>query len=169
MNMTLQTFGVAALAAAAVIASTGASAHGDASHPAKPRKFDASQVEDTPFGREGDPAKAVRTIRVDMADTMRFTPAEIHVKRGETVRLVAANKGQVLHEMVLGTPDELKKHAEFMKAFPGMEHDEPHMTHVKPGQSGEIVWQFTKAGVFQFACLIPGHFEAGMVGKVTVK
>lgn len=104
-----------------------------------------------------------------MSDAMRFTPADITVKRGETVKLVATNKGQVLHEMVLGTSEELKKHADMMKKFPGMEHDEPHMAHVKPGKSGEIVWQFTKAGEFQFACLIPGHFEAGMVGKVTVK
>ena len=146
-----------------------AHAHGNESHPAKPRKFDASKVEDKAFGREGDPAKATRTIRVEMADTMRFTPADITVKRGETVKLVATNKGQVLHEMVLGTAEELKKHAEQMKKFPEMEHDEPHMAHVKPGTSGEIVWRFNKPGEFQFACLIPGHFEAGMVGKVTVK
>lgn len=157
------------LSAAALLAlgTPAAFAHGDASGTG--RKFDASRVEDTAFGREGNPAKARRTIRVDMADSMRFTPAEITVKRGETVRLVATNKGQVLHELVLGTPDELRKHADMMKKHPGMEHDEPHMAHVKPGASGEIVWQFTKPGEFQFACLIPGHFEAGMVGKVTVK
>lgn len=168
-NLNIKHLTLAALAAAAFTAATGAYAHGNEDHPAKAKKFDASKVEDTAFGREGNPAKAVRTIRVDMADSMRFTPAGITVKRGETVKLVATNKGQVLHEMVLGTAEELKKHAEMMKKFPGMEHDEPHMTHVKPGKSGEIVWQFTKAGEFQFACLIPGHFEAGMVGKVTVK
>ena len=159
----------ATLAIAALVVTSGAFAHGNEDHAAKPRKFDASKVDDTTFGREGDPAKATRTIRVDMSDAMRFTPADIIVKRGETVKLVATNKGQVLHEIVLGTSDELKRHAEMMKKFPGMEHDEPHMAHVKPGKSGEIVWQFTKAGEFQFACLIPGHFEAGMVGKVTVK
>lgn len=157
------------VALAALAMTSGAWAHGEKDHDARPRKFDASRVEDTAFGREGDPAKATRTIRVEMADTMRFTPADITVKRGETVKLVATNKGQVLHELVLGTSDELRKHAELMRKFPGMEHDEPHMTHVKPGKSGEIVWQFTKPGEFQFACLIPGHFEAGMVGKVTVK
>jgi len=151
----------------AALAVTGA--HADVKHAETPGKFDASKVEDTAFGREGDPAKAVRTIRVDMADTMRFSPAAITVKRGETVKLVATNKGRVLHEMVLGTADDLKKHADMMKKHPGMEHEEPHMTHVKPGKKGEIVWQFTKPGEFQFACLIPGHFEAGMVGKVTVK
>lgn len=155
-----------------VAASFGASAafaHGDAPHAGPARTFDARQVEDTAFGRQGNPAEARRTIRVEMADTMRFTPGEITVKRGETVRIVATNKGQVLHEMVLGTPDELRKHADMMKKHPGMEHDAAHMAHVKPGTSGEVVWQFTKAGEFQFACLIPGHFEAGMVGKVRVK
>jgi len=160
---------ISILAVAAFVTSSGAFAHGNDGHDAMPKKYDASKVEDTAFGREGDPARATRTIRVEMADTMRFTPADITVKRGETVRLVATNKGKVLHEMVLGTVDALKEHADMMKKFPGMEHDEPHMAHVKPGQSGEIVWQFTKAGEFQFACLIPGHFEAGMVGKVTVK
>lgn len=154
---------------ASAIAVTGAFAHGDEQHPSKARKFDVTKVEETAFGREGDPDKATRTIRVDMADSMRFTPADITVKSGETVKLVATNKGQVLHELVLGTPEELKEHADLMKKFPGMEHEEAHMTHVKPGKSGEIVWQFTKPGEFQFACLLPGHFEAGMVGKVTVK
>lgn len=155
-------------AAALMLCAAAVQAHGNESH-GTARKYDAAKVQDTPFGREGNPAKATRTIRVDMTDAMRFTPASITVKRGETVKLVATNKGQVLHEMVLGTADELQKHAEMMKKFPGMEHDEPHMAHVKPGKSGEIVWQFSKAGDFQFACLIPGHFEAGMVGKVTVK
>lgn len=157
------------VAMAVLVMASGALAHGSGDHAAPPRKYDASKVDDTPFGREGDPAKATRTIRIDMSDAMRFTPADITVKRGETVKLVATNKGQVLHELVLGTADELKQHAEMMRKFPGMEHDAPHMAHVKPGKSGDIVWQFTKAGEFQFACLIPGHFEAGMVGKVTVK
>lgn len=165
---TIRCCAAAALAAASLFASAGAAAHGDAPH-APARAFDASKVEATPFGQQGDPRKVTRVIKVEMADSMRFTPAEITVTRGQTVKLVAANKGQVLHEMVLGTPEELKQHAEMMKKFPGMEHDEPHMAHVKPGRSGEIVWQFTQPGEFQFACLIPGHFEAGMVGKVTVK
>lgn len=157
-----------AIAAVGVLTATSVSfAHGDETHNA--RKFDASKVEPTAFGQEGDPKKATRTITVDMADSMRFTPADITVKRGETLKIVSRNKGQVLHEIVLGTPEELKKHAEQMKKNPGMEHEEAYMAHVKPGQSGEIVWQFTQAGEFQFACLLPGHFEAGMVGKVTVK
>ena len=121
-----------------------------------------------PFGRAADPKTAKRTIRIEMSDQMRFAPAELTLKRGETVRFALVNKGQVMHEMVLGTMDDLKKHAGLMKKHPGMEHDEPHMTHVAPGKSGEMGWQFTKAGEFFYGCLIPGHFEAGMVGKVKV-
>jgi uncharacterized cupredoxin-like copper-binding protein len=143
-------------------------AHGDDGH-AKHHKYDASKVEDTDFGREGDPRKVSRTIKVDMADSMRFTPANLTVKRGDTVKFVIHNGGKLLHEMVLGTVDALKEHAELMKKFPNMEHSDPNMAHVKPGSAGEIVWQFTQAGDFQFACLQPGHFEAGMVGKVAVK
>lgn len=156
-----------AMAAVAVMTSS-VYAHTDKPGSAAPT-FDASKVEDTPFGQQGDPKKATRTIRVGMSDKMRFDPQSITVKRGETIRFVVANKGAVLHEMVLGTPQALKEHAELMKKHPGMEHDEPSMAHVKPGATGEIVWQFTKAGDFEFACLIPGHFEAGMVGKVAVK
>jgi uncharacterized cupredoxin-like copper-binding protein len=155
------------VAAAAVMAST-AQAHTDKS-PAAARNFDAKQVEATPFGQQGDPKKVTRAIRVGMSDRMRFDPENIRVKKGETIRFVVANKGAVLHEMVLGTAQALTDHAQLMKKHPGMEHDEPSMVHVKPGATGDIVWQFTRAGEFQFACLIPGHFEAGMIGKVVVK
>lgn len=121
------------------------------------------------FGLAADPRSAQRTIRIDMSDRMRFTPAAIEVQRGEVVRFVAANKGQVLHEMVLGTLDELRAHAELMRKFPGMEHDEPHMAHVAPGKTGEIGWRFTRPGTFYFGCLIPGHFEAGMLGRIMVR
>jgi uncharacterized cupredoxin-like copper-binding protein len=155
------------LTAAILAAAAGnAMAHGETPHAGK--GIDYSKAELTPFGRAADPKKAKRTVRVEMSDQMRFHPAEITVKRGEVVRFVPVNKGQVMHEMVLGTMDELKKHAELMKKNPGMEHDEPHMAHVPPGKQGEMGWQFTRAGEFFFACLIPGHFEAGMVGKVIV-
>jgi len=142
-------------------------AHGEKPHASK--GIDYSKAEEHAFGRAADPKKAQRTVRVEMVDQMRFHPAEITVKRGEILRFVPVNKGQLLHEMVLGTMDELKKHAEMMRKHPGMEHDEPHMAHVAPGKSGEMGWQFTKAGEFFYGCLIPGHFEAGMIGKVIVK
>lgn len=157
---------LAALALA--VSASVAFAHGDEEH-APPRKFDPAKVEPTAFGQEGDPKKMARTIKVDMADTMRFTPSDITVKRGETVKFVVHNGGKVLHEMVLGTKKAIAEHAELMKKFPGMEHADANMAHVKPGEAGEIVWQFTQAGEFQFACLQPGHFDAGMVGKIVVK
>ena len=139
--------------------------HGDAKKSAG-RKID---TQEHAFGREGDPKHATRTMRIEMSDAMRFAPAQLSVKRGETVRFVIRNNGKVMHEMVLGTMQDLKAHAAMMKKHPGMEHDEPYMTHVKPGSTEQMVWQFTKPGEFYFGCLIPGHFEAGMVGQVIVK
>lgn len=158
-----------ALAFTVLVLGTGAAmAHGGEEHAAA-RKFDASKVEATAFGQEGNPKKVARTIQVDMTDNMRFTPAGVTVKQGQTVKFVVHNDGKVLHEMVLGTKAAIKEHAELMKKFPEMEHADANMAHVNPGKAGEIVWQFTKPGEFQFACLQPGHFEAGMVGKVVVK
>lgn len=120
------------------------------------------------LGRPGDPAKVSRTVKVGMDDTMRFTPAAIPVKRGETIRFVVTNNGRLKHEMVLGTLTELKEHAAQMRKNPEMVHSDPNAVSVEPGKSGELVWQFTKSGNFDFACLEPGHFEAGMVGKIAV-
>lgn len=150
----------------ALSAQGAAFAHGSEAHGAKP--IDYRQVEETAFGRAADPAKAARTVTVDMRDSMRFSPDTITVRQGEIVRFVIKNRGRILHEMVIGTETELKAHAEAMRQFPGMEHDAPYMAHVAPGKAGEIGWQFTRAGEFQFACLIPGHFEAGMVGRIRV-
>ncbi len=120
------------------------------------------------FGRAGDPKNVSRAIEIDASDAMRYTPSRITVKRGETVRLVVRNRGQVTHELVLGTIAELKEHAALMRKFPNMEHDEPNQARVAPGGSAEIVWQFTQAGEVPFACLVPGHMEAGMHGRVRV-
>ena len=150
-----------------LVAAPLACAHSDAPHgkTAEARKISG---EVHAFGREGDPKKARRTVAVDMADSMRFTPGEITVKRGETVKFIVSNSGKVMHEMVIGTEEELKKHAELMKKHPSMEHDEPYMAHVKPGAKEEITWTFSKPGKFMFGCLIPGHFEAGMKGTIKV-
>jgi uncharacterized cupredoxin-like copper-binding protein len=113
--------------------------------------------------------KAVkRSILISMSDTMRFTPDRLTVKQGETVKLVIKNSGKTLHEFVLGTKKELDEHAALMVKFPGMEHDEPYMAHVSPGKTGQIIWNFNRVGTFDFACLIAGHYSAGMVGTVAV-
>lgn len=120
------------------------------------------------WGIAGDPRAVNRTINLRMGDDMRFSPHHFEVREGETVRLRVRNQGKVMHEIVLGTKAELDQHAEMMVMHPGMEHDEPYMAHVKPGQRGDIVWHFNRAGTFDFACLIAGHYQAGMTGKVTV-
>ena len=153
--------------ALALSVSSAVFAHSEQAHAPKEKK--AISLEEKAFGREGDPKKATRTIKVDMSDKMRFSPESLEIKRGEIVRFEAKNSGKIMHEMVLGTMDELKKHAELMRKHPGMEHEEPYMAHVAPGKTENIVWQFTKPGEFYFGCLIPGHFEAGMVGKVVVR
>lgn len=103
-----------------------------------------------------------------MRDSMRFEPESIEVTLGETIVFELANDGAVMHEMVIGTPETLAEHAELMLKFPDMEHDEPWMAHVPPGESATIVWQFNRPGEFEFACLIPGHFQAGMKGRIRV-
>lgn len=157
----------ALLAALAGLAGAPALAHGtgEGGHP----RFDAAHLEATAFGQAGDSAQVRRVVRIEMRDDMRFSPARVNLRRGETVRFVVHNAGHMLHEMVLGTPEALRAHAALMKKFPGMEHADPNMAHVQPGRVGEIVWAFTQPGEFEFACLQPGHFEAGMIGKVVVK
>jgi len=120
------------------------------------------------IGRPGDLKKAARTVEIGAYDTMRFNHSHFTVKRGETVRIMLRNVGQLPHEMVLGDEKSLREHAEFMRKFPEMEHGDPNQVSVAPGKTGELVWQFTKAGTVHFACLHPGHYEAGMQGSITV-
>lgn len=120
------------------------------------------------LGRPGDPAKVDRTIEVVMSDSMRFEPGQIDVKAGETIRFFIKNSGKLAHEMVIGSLDDMKAHAEQMKSMPGMKHAEANMITLNPGQRGGLVWTFDRPGKVDFACLVPGHMEAGMVGKVNV-
>ena len=120
------------------------------------------------IGQPGQAAKVSRTVTIDMTDSMRFTPSDITVKQGETIKFIVNNAGKIKHEMVLGTEKELKEHDAVMKKNPEMEHADANQITVQPGQSGQIIWQFTKASQVSFACLQPGHFDAGMKGVVNV-
>ena len=132
-------------------------------------KADAPIVkEQQAWGIAGDAKAVQRTITLRMTDDMRFSPDRITVRQGETLRLRVENKGKILHEVVLGTPDTLEEHAQLMVKFPTMEHAEPYMAHVAPGKTGDLLWQFNRPGSFDFACLIAGHFQAGMRGTITV-
>ncbi|HXD42174.1 MAG TPA: cupredoxin family protein [Ramlibacter sp.] len=153
------------LAAALIGTSLGAAAHEGAVH----KKAGPVRREQTDWGIAGDARAARRTIAVTMSDDMRFNPNRIEVKQGETVKFVVKNSGKVLHEFVIGTGKTLDEHAALMLKFPNMEHDEPYMAHVEPGGSSQVVWTFNRPGRFDFGCLVAGHYQAGMVGKINVK
>jgi uncharacterized cupredoxin-like copper-binding protein len=122
----------------------------------------------SPVGEPGQAGAVTRTIQVKMSDDMRFHPEKISVRRGETVRFIVRNDGNVPHEFMLGEIKALQEHAEVMRQHPTMEHDEPNAITVEPSQAGELVWKFTTSGRVDFACLIPGHFENGMKGDIRV-
>ncbi len=144
------------LASAFALTSAGAFAHDKHSH------------DDEAIGKPGVATATTRSIAIIMSDTMRFTPSSFSAKQGETIRFVIKNSGSLKHEFILGTEKELKAHYELMKKNPEMEHSEPNMITLAGGQTGEVIWQFTKAGKIDFACLQPGHYDAGMKGKVMV-
>ena len=123
-------------------------------------------------GRPGDPTKPARTIEVTMKEgdgTMTYEPSRIEVKRGEQIRFVLKNAGELAHEFVLASTADNLKHAALMQKYPDMEHDDPNGKTLQPKANSEILWRFTKRGEFEYGCLIPGHREAGMTGKVVVK
>jgi uncharacterized cupredoxin-like copper-binding protein/Cu/Ag efflux protein CusF len=120
------------------------------------------------IGEPGKAARVTRTVRIDMSDAMRFSPASIDARQGETIRFIVKNSGKLKHELVLGTEKDLHEHAEVMKKNPEMEHADPNMVTVAPGKSGQVIWRFSKAGRVDFACLQPGHYDAGMKGLVNV-
>ena len=153
--------------AALALAHATAGAHGAAGHGARHAEGSYTVVQ-TDFGIAGRRQQVRRTVIIDMDDKMRFTPSRVDVQQGDTIRFVLRNKGKMRHEWVLGTEAELQRHAELMRRHPTMDHDELHMVHLDPDQRDELVWTFNRAGRFAFACLIAGHFEAGMVGSVVV-
>ena len=125
------------------------------------------------YGEPGDPKKPTRTVEIVMKETddgkMLFEPNSVSASKGEQIRFVLKNKGQIDHEFMLATRAENDKHAIAMQKAPDMEHDDPNGRRIAPGKTEEIVWKFSKSGEFNFACLIPGHRESGMDGSVAVK
>ncbi len=147
-----------AMSAGAALAGPGAAGHGHGA--------------ETAYGTPGDPKKPARPVQVVMSEKdgkMSFIPDRIEIRRGEQIRFQLRNNGELDHEIVLATLEENLKHAVEMQKNPDMEHDDPNAKRLAPKKTGEIVWAFTKAGEFDFSCLIPGHREAGMTGKIIVK
>jgi uncharacterized cupredoxin-like copper-binding protein len=151
-----------------LLATAPAWAHGDKPHGAH-GTHQAPHKEQQAWGIAGEAKDVKRTVTLTMTDNMRFTPDRIEVKQGETVRLRVRNAGQLMHELVIGTRETLAAHAAAMLKQPEMDHEEAHMVHVAPGKTGDILWTFNRAGEFEFACLIAGHFQAGMKGTITVR
>jgi uncharacterized cupredoxin-like copper-binding protein len=124
------------------------------------------------IGKPGKAGKAKRTVNITMSENddgkMMFQPAVLKVKQGETVRLKFVNKGQVDHEFVMDVHEGIMEHKALMEKFPEMEHADPNSIHLAPGSRGEIIWTFANAGEFGFACLIPGHYDSGMKGDISV-
>jgi len=123
-------------------------------------------------GEPGDakkPARIVQVVMTEANDKMLFTPGKVAIRKDEQIRFVLRNSGALDHEFVLATTAENLKHAQSMKMNPDMEHDDPNARKLAPGKTGDLVWKSTKAGEFEYSCLIPGHREAGMIGTVVVK
>ena len=123
----------------------------------------------TEFGEFNPAMKPERMIRVVMTGDMKFVPEILHFRKDEIVKFVFTNKGELIHEFVMGSSKELERHVKLMTTKPTMEHEEPHMIHLDSGDTGSLTWKFSQNGEFTFACLIPGHFEAGMHGKIIVR
>ncbi|WP_296269827.1 cupredoxin domain-containing protein [Pseudomonas sp. UBA6323] len=159
---------VPALLLATLLSAVQAQAHEDshAGHGAMNMMQHAPQQK--PWGIAGQADKVDRSVEIRMDDTMRFTPERLQVKQGETIRFVHRNEGELMHEFVLGTRQTLDEHAAEMLKAPGMAHGEAYMAHVAPAQQGEMIWTFNQAGEFEFACLIAGHYQAGMRGSIEV-
>lgn len=128
--------------------------------------------EETEFGKPGEPGKPARIVQVVMREAdgrMLYLPDRLTVRKGEQVRFLLRNNGAIDHEFVIGTVEENRRHMKAMEQHPDMAHDDPNARRLKPGATGEILWQFSRAGTFEFACLIPGHYAAGMVGTIVVE
>jgi uncharacterized cupredoxin-like copper-binding protein len=148
---------VTTIAAALLLGTAPAAAHSD-------RHFSA--------GEPGKPAKPSRTIKVSMQEKgkkMFYVPSRIVVHKGEQIRFVLFNDGIENHEFVLATVKENLAHAAEMKKNPHMAHDDANAITLAPFNGGELLWKFSKAGTFEYGCLIPGHHEAGMHGTIVVK
>jgi uncharacterized cupredoxin-like copper-binding protein len=124
------------------------------------------------IGKPGHLSKAKRSVTITMMEKddggMVFEPSSLSVKEGETLRLQFVNKGELDHEFVMDLQEGIMEHKALMEKFPEMEHDDPNSIKLAPGTTGEIVWTFAKAGDFGFACLIPGHYDSGMKGRIKV-
>ncbi|WP_273207529.1 cupredoxin domain-containing protein [Marinobacter subterrani] len=140
------------------------------------------------IGEPGKAAKIDKTITVEMHDNY-YTPETINVKSGQTVKFVVVNKGNLVHEFNIGTPEMHEAHQEEMMMMvehgviqggklnwemmemdmgngQTMKHNDPNSVLLEPGQSKDVIWKFTRQADIEFACNVPGHYQSGMYGDV---
>ena len=143
------------------------------------------------IGEKGDPSKIDRTIEIEMYDNYYY-PTQIEVKKGETIKFIVKNLGELVHEYNIGTKEMHIKHQpemaklveheilladkidhEKMKKMAKKDHSLGH-SHansvlLEPNKTGEIIWKFSKNISLEMACNMPGHYEAGMVGNINIE
>jgi len=125
------------------------------------------------FGEPGAPRHVDRTIHIAARD-MEFGISTLNVRTGQTIRFVVTNAGEIGHDFTIGPPRLQAAHRKEMKAMAanghraGMTHDDPNAVYLKPGETKELIWKFEGAGRLEFACNVPGHYEAGMKGRLDV-
>lgn len=162
--------------------------HGNSGHGAA---HGAAGHHSATVGSVGKASEVSRTIDVVMMDNY-YEPEKIDIKAGETVRFKVANKGTLVHEFNIGTADMHKGHQqemlmmiqhgiikggtlnrEMMKMDMGngqtMEHNDPNSVLLASGETAEIIWTFPSDAELEFACNVPGHYQSGMVGDITIK
>lgn len=168
MKTVISTF-AAAILVLAPVAWTAANAHGTSGHGG----MAAMQSEASAWGHPGKAGAVDRTIRIKAEDSMRFVPAKLTIKAGQTVKFVITNVGKLKHGLVLGPKSEQKEHEKEMEAMmhsgkTHMGHSDPNEVTLPPGTTKTLIWTFTKPGTYQYACHEPGHYAAGMFGTLTV-
>lgn len=128
-----------------------------------------SKKQQTEWGIADDSQAASRTVQIVMTDNMRFSPDSIQVQQGDVTKFVIKNDGKMLHEFVIGAKPVLDRLAVLVaRSSDKVDHARSDRIHVAAGKAGELFWNFNRAGVFDFACLLPGHYQSGMVGKINV-
>ena len=113
-------------------------------------------------------APSMKEVRIEVDDTMRFSPATWEAKAGEPIRIILVNKGKADHELVIGNEKEIIAHAKEMANPSAIGHHHTNEISAKPGQQAQLLWTFKEPGQYVMACFEPGHYEAGMKGVINV-
>ena len=143
------------------------------------------------IGEKGDPNNIDRVIKIKMYDNY-YEPNLINIKKGETIKFIITNLGEMVHEYNIGTKEmhikhqpemqklidheiitfdkiDKKKMKEMSKKDHSLAHSHSNSIMLEPKTQGEIIWKFSKDIELEMACNIPGHYESGMVGKIITK